>query len=57
MLRCVSVAGINAGEAMIETPGELLDDKGVTFYAQAAFKDQQDRGQHRESRARGQAAL
>ena len=57
MLRCVSVAGINAGEAMIETPGELLDDKGVTFYAQAAFKDQQDRGQHRESKTRGQAAL
>jgi hypothetical protein len=57
MLRCVSVVGTNAGEAMIETPGELLVDKGVTFYAQSGFKDQQDRGQHRESTTRGHAAL
>jgi hypothetical protein len=53
MLRCVSIEGKKAGEAMIETPGELLADKGVIFYAQPGFKDQQDCSQYQETSTGG----
>jgi len=33
------MVGTKAGEAMIDTPGELQVNKGVSFYAQPSFKD------------------